>query len=318
MTVGLPQGSIGVRGTAVQGVVEGERATVMLLGPGITNNAGERPGRIVVTGNAGGEVLITRPGFATSLTFTTPPTDPIRLEAPQAGRLSNAVAPRAAATPGPAENGGASGTPGEPSAKGPAAQGTAQAGGVVRQSGQGTAGALGPLGGTAQSAQQQSGAQQIAARAAQDAQISLSETTTWEQMRTIQSGTATYSFPATNLVAIKGTGSGSYTLTMTVDFSARTATASYTGNYVVGQLNGTVNAGSNPTKHYANLSGFVTSNDPAGHSLPGGGTMKTFYTMKNDVTNRIIAKTLENRVEISDVGANNVIATEGGKIAASR
>ncbi len=317
MTVALPQGSIGVRGTAVQGVVEGERATVMLLGPGVTNNAGERPGRIVVTGNAGGEVLITRPGFATSLTFTTPPTEPVRLDAPQAVRLSSAVAPRAN---GASADDGASGNPDSQASapQGQAAQGTAQAGGVVRQSGQGMAGALGPLGGTSQVAQLQQGAQQTVARAAQDAQTSLSEQTTWEQMRSIHSGTATYSFPQTNLVAIQGTGSGHYTLTMTVDFSARTATASYSGSYTVGQLNGAINAGNNPVKDYSTSTGFVTSNDSSGHSLPGGATMKTFYTMKNDVTNRVVAKTLENRVEISDVGGNNVIATQGGKISASR
>ena len=67
MMVRLPQGSIGIRGTAVQGVVEGERATVVLLGPGAENNAGERVGRIVVS-NAQGEVLISRPGFMTTLT----------------------------------------------------------------------------------------------------------------------------------------------------------------------------------------------------------------------------------------------------------
>ena len=313
MTVNLPQGSIGVRGTAVQGVVEGERATVMLLGPGLSNNAGERPGRIVVSGAGGGEVLITRPGFATTFSAAVPPSEPARLEAPQAARISNSLAPsHSAATDGASGSANAA-APG-PAQQSPSAPGT----NVVRQSGQGAAGALGPLGGTVQAALLGQATAQSTVKAAQDTGVSIGERSTWEQVRTIQSGTATFNFGTVNLVPIAGTGSGSYTLTVTMDFGARTASSVYTGNYTVGALTGTINAGNNPTKNYAQDSGFAQSTSSGGHALPGGATMKEFFKLTNDVTSRTIAKTLENRIEISDATSANVIATQGGKVLASR
>ncbi|MFN0044340.1 MAG: FecR domain-containing protein [Alphaproteobacteria bacterium] len=315
MTVNLPQGSIGVRGTAVQGVVEGERATVMLLGPGLSNNAGERPGRIVVSGAAasGGEVLITRPGFATTLSTTMPPSEPVRLETQQAARISNSLTQSHSAAADGASGGTNSATP-SPAQQSPSAPGT----NVVRQSGQGAAGALGPLGGTAQAALLAQNSSQSTVKAAQDSAVSIGEQSTWEQVRTIHSGTATFNFGTVNLVPTAGTGSGSYTLTVTMDFGARTASAAYSGNYTVGALTGTINAGNNPVKNYAQDSGLAQSTDGNGHTLPGGATMKDFFKLKNDVTSRTIAKTLENRIEISDSTSTNVIATQGGKAVASR
>ena len=47
MTVRLPVGSIGIRGTIAGGRVDGERSLVVLLGPGANTNSGERVGRIL-------------------------------------------------------------------------------------------------------------------------------------------------------------------------------------------------------------------------------------------------------------------------------
>lgn len=113
MTVKLPNGVIGIRGTIAGGRVTGAggeiESVVVLLGPGARNNAGERVGQIVVRGvqaraanpyiqkaavgagdanvaadlaqavpggGAGPEVVITRPGWGTTISGFLPPTDP--------------------------------------------------------------------------------------------------------------------------------------------------------------------------------------------------------------------------------------------------
>lgn len=75
MTVKLPVGTIGIRGTIVGGVVTPDATEVVLLGPGAVNNAGETVGRIEVS-NAQGSVTIARPGYATTLAPNAPPTPP--------------------------------------------------------------------------------------------------------------------------------------------------------------------------------------------------------------------------------------------------
>ncbi len=75
MTVKLPVGTIGIRGTIVGGVVTPDATEVVLLGPGAVNNAGETVGRINVTNDLG-SVTIGRPGYATTLVPGAPPTPP--------------------------------------------------------------------------------------------------------------------------------------------------------------------------------------------------------------------------------------------------
>lgn len=55
MEVKIPHGSIGIRGTIVAGEVGGEKSTVLLLGPGENNNAGERIGRAIVRSEIDGQ-----------------------------------------------------------------------------------------------------------------------------------------------------------------------------------------------------------------------------------------------------------------------
>lgn len=77
MKVELPAGTIGVRGTSVAGRIDGRTASVVLLGPGPTNNAGERPGRVVVD-NGRGEVWLSAPRFGTELRGGDAPPEPAR------------------------------------------------------------------------------------------------------------------------------------------------------------------------------------------------------------------------------------------------
>jgi hypothetical protein len=308
MTVRLPQGSIGIRGTAVQGVVEGERATVVLLGPGAENNAGERVGRIVVS-NAQGEVLITRPGFMTTFTALTPPSEPARLDTKDAARLGAAMQPPTAAP----KDDGASGAPAE---NGP---GAANAGGVVRQSGQGRAAGLRPVGQTAQTNQFIQNNVKAAEQAAQDSTAALSEFTGFDQLRSIHGGTGRFQFASANLVPVVGTGSGHYTMRLDFDFGARKVELTMTGMYTVGALSGTVEPfGGAHVKNYSGDAGALVNKTTDPILLNGGANMVATFTMRNDVNGRTLAQVLEQRVEIYDTGRNNVIATEGGSKSATR
>ncbi|MCR4820189.1 MAG: FecR family protein, partial [Elusimicrobiales bacterium] len=51
MNVKIQAGNIGIRGTIVAGRTGPEGSTVILAGPGVKNNAGERPGAIIVSGD---------------------------------------------------------------------------------------------------------------------------------------------------------------------------------------------------------------------------------------------------------------------------
>ncbi|MBI4423488.1 MAG: FecR domain-containing protein [Elusimicrobia bacterium] len=90
MKVRLPVGSIGIRGTIVAGRVESGRSTVVLLGPGANNNAGEREGRIVVEAS-GRSVEISRPGFGTVIEGQAPPTPPAPVPPSQIRALNAAL-----------------------------------------------------------------------------------------------------------------------------------------------------------------------------------------------------------------------------------
>jgi hypothetical protein len=74
---------MGIRGTVVAGQVSGDRATILLLGPGDQNNANERMGRVLVTGTdpSKGAVELRRPGFATEILRGGAPSTPFRLNA---------------------------------------------------------------------------------------------------------------------------------------------------------------------------------------------------------------------------------------------
>ena len=50
MNVKIPAGNIGIRGTIVAGRTGPKGSTVILAGPGVKNNAGERPGAIIISG----------------------------------------------------------------------------------------------------------------------------------------------------------------------------------------------------------------------------------------------------------------------------
>jgi len=89
MNVKTPVGTIGIRGTSAAGRIipanpndpnSEVSADIVLLGPGVDNNANERAGRIIVT-NADTSVEISRSGFGTNIAgIDAPPTIPVRFD----------------------------------------------------------------------------------------------------------------------------------------------------------------------------------------------------------------------------------------------
>jgi len=92
VTIRIPEGSIGIRGTIVGGSVGPEGSLVALLGPGSDNNSGARNGAIVISTPAG-TVDLSRTGYATLIQPSQPPTPPAPLTPAQIQQLNRATAP---------------------------------------------------------------------------------------------------------------------------------------------------------------------------------------------------------------------------------
>jgi len=111
MSVRTPLGVIGVRGTSAAGRVDppdangNAAASIVLLGPGLANNADERVGRITVT-NGGTSVEITRAGFGTAIGgLGQPPSAPVRFPSDQIAALTSSLGIDGSARPASNESG---------------------------------------------------------------------------------------------------------------------------------------------------------------------------------------------------------------------
>ena len=100
MVVRLPVGTIGIRGTIGVGGTIGAalydselgRALVVLLGPGLDNNADARAGRLAVSAQ-GVTVELTRPRFGTIIEAGQPPSDAFELSDEQLASIVGSLAP---------------------------------------------------------------------------------------------------------------------------------------------------------------------------------------------------------------------------------
>lgn len=93
VTVALPSGTLGIRGTLVAGRVDRttKAALLVLLGEGRENDVGELPAAIEVC-NAGRCVEVTSAGFGTRITGPgDPPVEPYRIPAAEVESLTRAV-----------------------------------------------------------------------------------------------------------------------------------------------------------------------------------------------------------------------------------
>ncbi|MFA6004368.1 MAG: FecR family protein [Elusimicrobiota bacterium] len=172
MKVKLPVGTIGIRGTIAGGQVSAQSATIILLGPGANNNANENPGAVNVA-NANGDVTITQPGFGTTITMGQAPSAVTNM-AQQAQQLTAALNEAPAAGPAPKTTDSASKDSGQDTAAG-----TALAGGALEIS------ALS----TSLSAQQQLASQTLGIA---------NGISSWDQVRSIESGTGLYLITVNN------------------------------------------------------------------------------------------------------------------------
>jgi len=341
MEVKLPVGSIGVRGTSVAGEVDGTRATIVLLGPGPDTNTGERVGRILVTGTgstgAATTVEIVRPGFGTEINGTNlPPTPAMRIDP---GRIAAITQPLAGTAPRPASpptapaagSGPSQAQPGQPTPAQPGAQpgpvqpvagqppapaaGQAIGGGpsLLAQSGVQAAGGLGgirTIGALAPAGQQ---AVKVAAAAAQTPPPPGAQTT-FEQLRSISSGTATFT---SQNIQMSGGADANYTISYSYNFGTRTATGGVTINAVSGW-------GSNGTGSVALIaspfnsgSGVVKMGETI--AVPNGplGTVRVEYGFLN--SNNVVFKSLAHKVIYNQGGGafNPGTGTFGGGTTAS-
>lgn len=325
MEVKLPVGSIGVRGTSVAGEVDGTRATIVLLGPGPETNTGERVGRIFVTGSgaagAASTVEIIRPGFGTEINgANVPPTPAVRIDpariaaitAPLAGTAPRPAAPPAAPTPGsgpsqqaqPAQPGAPAqpSQPGQQAQPGPAPVPASNAGGGITfarapVNPTGGLGGIRTVGALAPAGQQAVRVSTAAAQTPPPPGVN----TTYEQLRSISAGTAT--FTSQTIPLNGGPGTANYTIGYSYNFGSRTATG--TLSVVANAGWGTTGTGNvtliaNP---FASGSGQVRLGETI--TVPGGpgGSVRIDYGFLN--SNNAIFKALQHNVQYNQGGTYN-------------
>ena len=304
-------------------------ASIVLLGPGPENNANERAGRITVS-NGGTSVEITRSGFGTTIGgVNEPPTPPIRFEPGQIASLTGALGTDGGARPatnGPSQNGGnnpdqggnnppngnanSNGGQGQngsdnagPAPRGSAAGrspatarpavggapiGTGQANALSGQNVGGSAADIklvGQIGGTVAKNNQEL----IGALEASESTINTT-VATFDQLRSIQKGTATFTVTNVPLEHIKGphtNSGGSYNASLTLNFGTRNLTFNASSsNYFFngGAVQSFVHSsgvGPGSSTSYATEKGFVKGSD---NSIDNPGSFTTAPTDGATVT----------------------------------
>jgi hypothetical protein len=263
MTLKLPVGTVGIRGTIAGGRVEADGSSlVALLGPGMDNNADEKPGAVIVE-NAGGSTQLDTPGTGTRVAPGQPPSAPFTLTPELLASLS--VAPSGGGAPD--QSGGGAGSASQESGQETAA---------------GTAGAAdaGDVGETEESGSQ------ATSIAAQDTLSAVSKLTSWDEVRRIQSGTAFYeafgSYHCTGGVCSTG-NDGTWTVHFNVDFGARTLGGGGSASHVAfdGSGTGCLNTGGGapalyeatiPVTSFASLDGQAKMTVGADFSAANGNT----------------------------------------------
>ena len=322
MSVKTPLGTIGIRGTSAAGRVDppdasgNAAASIVLLGPGPNNNAEERIGRITVT-NGGTSVEITRSGFGTVIGgLNQPPSPPVRFEPGQIAALTGGLGTDGGARP-PASGSGQAADQGSEQNGGQAGgadnQGGSPAGGNTPQTGgspagPGAGGAPIGLGQVNTLSGQNIGsgiagtglAGQVGDTAAQnneeivDAVVSGATAVntaiaTYDQLRSIQTGTAFFSVtnaPLTHTSGPNTNSGGSFSSSLTINFGARTL------NFQVSSTNYFFNGGSaqsfahnssagGGSDSYVNDTGLVTGSD---NSVDNAGTFTTAPSDGSTVT----------------------------------
>lgn len=335
MNVQTPAGTIGIRGTSAAGRVYPPDANgvitaeFVLLGPGAENNASERAGRIIVT-NGDTSVEISRSGFGTTVNGQGGiPTPPVRINPIRVGALTGGLGTNGGAQPG--RNGGsntetrntpaptpqngrqADTQPNSGQNPGPFASGRpVQLASATRLSGQnlGVSGIgaanLGQIGGQLNTTNRQ------LLTAAEEASATLGTAiATFDQLRTIQSGTATFNFGTVTLNHISGphtNSGGSFDATATIDFGARSldltvSNVSYFFNGGAGQL-----FVFNPTPA-GDISGtFDTDTGTVAETWNSGIKPDRFPTLPTDGATAEVSAAILNDLDAGVIAANGRVS----------
>ncbi len=119
--------TIGIRGTMVAGSTGGGETTVVLLGPGPANNAGEKTGACSV-GNDAGSVELSQGGFGTTVAGSGAPSAPVEFTQEQIDAITGDLG-------GPAGSGGGDGSAQEGSASEASGESTAAGGAQAAETG---------------------------------------------------------------------------------------------------------------------------------------------------------------------------------------
>jgi hypothetical protein len=277
MQVKLPVGTIGIRGTMAAGEVRGENVTALLLGPGAHGNTDESRGAITFDGKT-----IDQPGYGVQCRGGT--CSAVRDLKDVANRLTQALA----VTPDPAKAKGGSGES------------------ATKQSGQ-------------QAAAGKNDAIQALADAASGEETS--EVTqnafndkvkngipdgvaTWDQLRALPLGSATYLSSITALTCTGGLCGGgtaaNVQFQLDVNFAARTYGGGSSDVNVTSTLIGSTNINSTSFSSLAGNATFTLNNGSGNSTNPQfDGTAFTFKNVAGEV-----AKSVEMKINYSASGAS--------------
>jgi len=311
MVVKTPTATIGVRGTAVFGLVGPAETIIALAGPGRGNTTGDKVAGVDVF-TPQGNAELRRAGFAVRLTAGGP--EIIRIDAALLARLEAALAANA-----PAPGGGSSGPSGgsggganpPASGSGPSAAPTGSLGQVTSI---GTAGGA-DLGSTLQTLSGLSSVNTVVeTTATETTEVGLEsgdssviggqfeDITLVSQLLAITTGSGTYSQTGVAMFDQGGMTVGSYDFGLTVDFASMSYTGGFTGITVSGPL--AVSGASLP------LSGTYAMDPPEapavffGSGSCGMGTCDGLAALRNDGGD--VAKFADHILSITD-GTNSAV-----------
>ncbi len=297
----LPVGTIGIFGTMVGVRIDEPTgvADVALLGPAPGNNAGERPGRITVSGIDGAMVNITRAGYGTTLKPNAGPTNPTAVPPAKLKELSDSLrqVPQA-------QTGAAAQTNSIPPTEAAATQ----------QAGQATA-AAGPTSASIQSSQSVAQAlgnvTNIAAQQTTATPLVADGISSFADIRTVSAGTGSFNAAGVfNGTAPCAGGlancTGNWSMAADINFAAKTLTVS--GGIVTANISGAPVSLAPTVLAYSALSGLASDLHFDSSDLRGS----YFFTIRNQ--GGTAAKTIVGTVFYGD-GVNS---GEGAALTATR
>jgi hypothetical protein len=316
MSVRLPAGNIGIRGTIAIGAVEPapmpgappQRQEVVLLGPGRATQGSDRPGGLLLGAPSGASVMIDQPGFGSTFqrdgSWGTPVRYTIDMLNAIQSRLGPAVSSKGPGPGGPVGPGGRPGGPGGPGA--PGGPGMMGPPGLYMPPGQIIPGAT----------QAPCQASSVASCPRLNPPSSLTTAipdgaSTYDQLRTVASGQFYYTQSNVPL-----SGGGTYNIFANIDFGAR----SYGGGNSRVEVNGLNVNGTLAilSKSYASLSGTASFVDPNVVGLSGvlcSPSCTTTITVSPQNSGGTAGATANHSVVINGMGPTTQGSGTAGRVA---